>query len=329
MLHLRIISPPEVTERALAALGDQVGCTNVVVLTGAGHRPEGDLLLADVAREGADEVLTALIGLGLRERGSIAVEEVDLSVSDVADRAERAAPGQGSDAVVWADLTARTREESSLSVALLVFYAVATMLAGAAVLLDSAVLVVGAMIVGPEYGALAGICAGVVLRQGAAVRRSVLSLAAGFAVGIVATVLSTWLLTALGLISAELLTRDRPQTQFIYLPDAMSFVVAFLAGIAGMLALTSAKSGAVVGVLVSVTTIPAAGNAAVALAYAVSAATGAQRAALLDQAWTSMEQLGLNLLGILLAGTLTLGLQRRLQRRGRRPGRDRGVLAPR
>ena len=51
MLHLRIISPPEVTERALAALGDRVGCTNVVVLTGAGHRPEGDLLLADVARE--------------------------------------------------------------------------------------------------------------------------------------------------------------------------------------------------------------------------------------------------------------------------------------
>jgi hypothetical protein len=38
-------------------------------------------------------------------------------------------------------------------------------------------------------------------------------------------------------------------------------------GVAGVLALTSAKSGALVGVLISVTTGPAAANAAVALAY--------------------------------------------------------------
>ena len=79
--------------------------------------------------------------------------------------------------------------------------------------------------------------------------------------------LSTWLLTALGLIDSSALFEERPQTGFIYLPDAMSFVVAFMAGIAGMQALTSAKSGAVLGVLVSVTTIPAAGNIAVAVAY--------------------------------------------------------------
>lgn len=126
--------------------------------------------------------------------------------------------------------------------------------------------------------------------------------------------LFTWLLSALGLVSHELLLRPRPQTQFIYLPDAMSFVVTFLAGIAGMLALTSAKSGAVVGVLVSVTTIPAAGNAAVALAFAAQERSGEDRATLLDQASTSAEQLLLNLLGIVLAGIVTLWLQQRLWR---------------
>ena len=51
-----------------------------------------------------------------------------------------------------------------------------------------------------------------------------------------------------------MLTGPRPDTAFIYQPDVLSFVVAFLAGVAGMLSLTSAKSGALVGVLISVTT---------------------------------------------------------------------------
>jgi hypothetical protein len=54
-----------------------------------------------------------------------------------------------------------------------------------------------------------------------------------------------------------MLIAERPLTSFIWNPDALSWIVGFLAGIAGMLALTSAKSGALVGVLISVTTIPA------------------------------------------------------------------------
>jgi uncharacterized hydrophobic protein (TIGR00271 family) len=114
----------------------------------------------------------------------------------------------------------------------------------------------------------------------------------------------TGLLTGLGLVDQSYLTRPRPQTSFIFNPDAMSFVVAFLAGVAGMLALTSDKSGAVIGVLVSVTTIPAAGNAAVALTY------GEPR-----QAWESAVQLVLNLGGIFVAGATTLLLQQLIWRR--------------
>ena len=58
-----------------------------------------------------------------------------------------------------------------------------------------------------------------------------------------------------------------PFTEFISNPDFLSFFVAFVAGGAGMLSLTSAKSGALVGVLISVTTIPAASNIGVAAAY--------------------------------------------------------------
>lgn len=315
MLHLRLISPADCTGPARSLLVGHPGVTNVVILPGVGHQPQGDLVLADVAREATSEVLAELRALGLYDRGSIAVEDVDLSLSAVALQAERRAPGQGSDAIIWDDLEARTREDSALSAAYLVFFSVATILAGVAVLLDSAILIVGAMIVGPEFGAVAGICAGTVLGRWRMVRRSLGALALGFAVGIVAAVLSTWLLTGLGLTDTSALFRPRPQTDFIYLPDAMSFVVAFLAGIAGMLALTSARSGALLGVLVSVTTIPAAGNIGVALADGLSWDPVEMRSRYLEQAWTSAGQLALNLLGLLVAGVLTLWAQKRAWRR--------------
>jgi len=308
VLHLRLIVPVDSTDRARSLLADHQGVTNVVVLPGAGVRPEGDVMLADVARESANHVLDQLAGLGLTRRGSITVQGVDLALSTDADRAEAQAPGEGSDAVVWAELAARAKEESTLSATYLSFFAVAVILAGIAVLLDSSILVVGAMIVGPEFGVLAGICAGAVLRRWPVVRRSTVALAVGF--GIMAAVLATWLLTAVGLIDSAQLFQPRPQTAFIYRPDALSFVVAFLAGIAGMLALTSARSGALVGVLVSVTTIPAAGDLAVALAFASSTDPSRPRGDYLQQAASSTGQLLLNLLGLILAGALTLLIQR-------------------
>ena len=60
---------------------------------------------------------------------------------------------------------------------------------------------------------------------------------------------------------------SHPLTGFISNPDFFSFFVAFVAGVAGILSLTSAKSGALIGVLISVTTIPAAANIGVAAAY--------------------------------------------------------------
>jgi uncharacterized hydrophobic protein (TIGR00271 family) len=91
-----------------------------------------------------------------------------------------------------------------------------------------------------------------------------------------------------------------PFTDFITDPTFLSFFVAFVAGSAGVLSLTAAKSGALVGVLVSVTTIPAASNIGVAAAYGEWG--DARRAA---------TQLGLNLAGIVAAGVLTLFIQRR------------------
>ena len=65
VLHLRLISPADCSDGARSLLVGHPGVTNVVVLPGAGQQPEGDLLLADVARESASEVLADLRALGL------------------------------------------------------------------------------------------------------------------------------------------------------------------------------------------------------------------------------------------------------------------------
>ncbi|WP_435233029.1 DUF389 domain-containing protein [Micromonospora aurantiaca (nom. illeg.)] len=153
---------------------------------------------------------------------------------------------------------------------------------------------------------------GAAARQGGVVVRSVQALVVGFVAAMLATVVSTWALDAAGLVSREMLLAERPLTDFIWRPDALSWVVGLLAGIAGMLSLTSKKSGSLVGVLISVTTVPAAANVAVAAAYGVW-----------HEAAGSALQLVVNLAAIVLAGLLTLLVQRswwrRVARRSRQP----------
>jgi Domain of unknown function (DUF389) len=70
----------------------------------------------------------------------------------------------------------------------------------------------------------------------------------------------------LGRIPAPYLAGQRPLTGLLIGANVGAFAVASVAGAAGTIALGRAKSGAAVGVLVSITTIPAASNVEVALA---------------------------------------------------------------
>ncbi|MFF7368227.1 DUF389 domain-containing protein [Streptomyces tricolor] len=306
MLHLRLISPPERTDEVVRLIENTVGTTHLVVLPGTARNPAGDLVLCDVAREAGDELIDGLRRLGLDDTGSIAMETIDLSLSRRADEAEAEAPGEGADAVLWEGLTEATHEESTLSVTYVAFITLATMIAACGVVLDNAVLIVGAMAVGPEFGPLAGICTALVQRHPRLALRSLTALLVGFAVAMAATVGFSVLMDTIGLFHRSDLEGERPNTAFVYAPDAFSLIVAVLAGIAGTLSLTSAKSGALVGVAISVTTVPAAANAAVALAYGDT-----------SQTLGSSVQLLVNLGGIVLAGTVTLLAQKYFWKRQR------------
>jgi uncharacterized hydrophobic protein (TIGR00271 family) len=307
MVHLRIIVPPHQSEHTLDLLRASDSVVNLIYFERAAEKPIGDVILCDVTREEASVIVSDLKELEIDREGSIAIEEVDSHVSAVATLAEKAARGLPSDAVVWEEVESRTSENVELSASFLMFMALATLIAACGILLDQVVLIIGAMVVGPEFGPLAALCVAAVQRRRDLARRSLVALALGFPIAITASFLLTLGLDLVDLVPDDFAGQDHPFTDFISNPDFYSFLVAFFAGVAGVLSLTAAKSGALIGVLISVTTIPAAANIGVAAALGDG------------EYWVgAMLQLSLNLFAILLAGIATLYVQRRLYIRRRR-----------
>ncbi|MFD9943991.1 DUF389 domain-containing protein [Nonomuraea sp. NPDC059023] len=298
MLHLRLICPPGRTDEVLTVLEECPGITNIVVLPGAAREPAGDLVFCDTARESANETLSKL--KWLEDEGSIAIEHIDLALSKVATEAIEEAPGDPDDAVVWEELAHRVHNDSRITWAYVAFLAIATQLAGIGALQNSPILIVGAMVLGPEFGAVAAICFGLLRRRWRLVIEALRTLFIGFTIAIAITFACALVSHWLGWIDIENL-KINDEVKFIVKPDRWSFIVALLAGVAGVLSITSGKSSALIGVFISVTTIPAAGYLAVALAVG-------DWAEVAGPVW----QLAVNIFGMVLAGTVTLLIQRRV-----------------
>ncbi|NUR82157.1 MAG: DUF389 domain-containing protein [Dermatophilaceae bacterium] len=299
MLRLTATIPSKLTEQVTGVLSDSPAVSTLSVLRGAALRPVGDVVLADVAREGANAVVESLRDLGVHEDGTLQLEPVSTWVSRAGFEADEDTPGSSADAVVWAEVAQRSYEESELNWTFLSFMSLATLIAGIAIVLDTQILVIGAMVLGPEFGAIAALGVALVRRRPLLLAVAARALAVGFAVAIAVTCAAALIGRALGWVTLQDITGDRPATAFIYTPDKWSFIVAVLAAAAGVLSLTSARVTGLSGVFISVTTIPAAGNVALGLAFG---------------AWGEVRgsglQLVVNIIGMALAGWLTLALQR-------------------
>jgi uncharacterized hydrophobic protein (TIGR00271 family) len=107
---------------------------------------------------------------------------------------------------------------------------VATVIAVVGILTDSLVLIVGAMVVGPEFGPLAALCVGLVQRKPSLARQGLTSLALGFAAAIAAAIVAAWAFRATGLAPADLTASMHPDTLFISRPDSFAVIIAAAAG---------------------------------------------------------------------------------------------------
>lgn len=298
MLNVRVLVPAELAPKVIRALEDNEWVSGLAVFADVGIRPAGDLVVADLPREAVNQVVDTLRELGVHNEGTIEIRRVDTWLSREGFDAEESAPGSSADAVVWADVEQRSHEESELNWTYVTFLSLAALIAAIAIVLDSQILVIGAMVLGPEFGAVAALGVALVRRRQALLGHAVRTLVLGFAAAIAVTIVFALIGRGLGWITINDVTGPRPATGFIYSPDKWSFIVAVIAGAAGALSLTSAKSGGLAGVFISVTTVPAAANIALGVAFGSSYAI-----------WSSAVQLLMNIAGMTLAGWAVLALQ--------------------
>jgi uncharacterized hydrophobic protein (TIGR00271 family) len=312
VIHLRVVSPPDVTVNLMPVLRTDPAVLNLTVLPGAVSNPDGDAVHFDVLHGAANDVIGLLRDLGLEERGSIVLENVDTSISARADRAMARTGKFQQFTPVWAEVEARIGLEGSYPPSWFGLLVIAGLIGAVGILTNSEILIVGAMVVGPEYGAVLSLASGVTRRDWAQVRRSVAALVIGFALAVAAALLLSLLIRWAGLEPRAYRLGLRPVSALIDVPNWFSFIVAVLAGIVGVISLTEARTSTLIGVFISVTTIPAASDVGVSLAFDSR-----------KEAWGSALQLALNVTVLAAVAIVGLPLQGAIWRRaaGRAAGR--------
>jgi uncharacterized hydrophobic protein (TIGR00271 family) len=272
----------------MAVVAEQLGRLPGVRHVGlSDSRPGGPgLVTADIRPEAADAALTNL--------DQLRIPPEDVTLVRLETLGAGAAPE--STILVWADILARAQVQARVRGRYLVLMAVAGVIGAFAVVNRNPVLIVGAMAISPDLLPLTAACTGLVLRRSRLVRRGLGTLVLGLAVACLLSLAVTLFLRAFDLLPGGFTLGEIPAAQTHV--NATTILVAFVAGVAGMLAVET-RASAAVGVGISVTTIPAAAYVGVAIGLAE-----------FGSSWSALAVLGANIAMMLLGGSLALAAQR-------------------
>jgi len=303
MLHIRVVSPPGVTGHLTDELTAEAGVLNLLVMRGVAVSG-GDAVQFDAQDATANSILQLLERLGLHRDGSISITTVDAAIVEPARHPGGRRSYHGERAPVWELIEARIAADASYAPSFFALLVFAGLIGACGILTNSPILIVGAMVVGPEYSGIISIALGIERRNWPTVRRGLIALLAGFLLAIGVTLVFALCIRGLGKAPELYLHGTRPVSDLINSPNLYSVVVAVVAGIVGVVSLTLARAGALIGVFISVTTIPAAADIAVSIAFDSW-----------NEARGSTVQLLLNVGLLIIVGAVALRGQRLLWRR--------------
>jgi uncharacterized hydrophobic protein (TIGR00271 family) len=263
-----------------------------VIRTGEGNGGAA-VVMADLGDEAVDRALDQVTRMGVPAEDVVLVRVESIGQS-VAQRPLAS--------VVWADLLSQAGANARPFARYVVFMAMAGVIAAFGVIYANVTLIVGAMAISPDTMPITAAATALVLRRWRLAGRAVIALAIGLGTTCLVGGVMTFILNQLGLLPAGFEVGSS-FLQGLSTVNISTPIVAFAAGVAGILALETRASSAV-GVAISVTTIPAS-------AYlGVAAGVGE-----VDKAAGALLVLGVNVLMLLTAGCSTLLLQRVLARR--------------
>ena len=141
---------------------------------------------------------------------------------------------------VWEEVDWRIRSDGRFPPSWYALLIIAGLIAAVGLLTNSQILIVGAMVVGPEYGAITAGAYGIIKRERALVTKSASALVLGFGLAIVAALLLGLVIRAAGLQPRLFRAGIRPVNN-PHRTRADRLPVAVLAGVVGVISLTEAR----------------------------------------------------------------------------------------
>jgi uncharacterized hydrophobic protein (TIGR00271 family) len=307
MIHLRVVSPTDITDALVPVLRAEPAVMNLIVLRSAVSSPDGDAVHFDVLRGATDDVIERLRHLGVEQRGSIVLEDVDASLPPPAGRVSARRTRFEEFTPVWTEVEARIRLGGSYPPSWFGLLVIAGLIGAIGILTNSEILIVGAMVVGPEYGAILSLGFGVTRHDYKRMAHAAVAMVIGFTLAVASALVLSLVIRWAGLEPRAYALGIRPVSSLIDAPNWFSFIVALLAGVVGVLSITEARSSTLIGVFISVTTIPAAADIGVSLAFGSG-----------SEAWGSTLQLLLNVTVLTAVTIVGLPTQQALWRRAAR-----------
>jgi uncharacterized hydrophobic protein (TIGR00271 family) len=252
MLQMRVFIPEERAREIGALLQGTEGARHVMLV---GSTVEGSkaLITAELTPAATDQVMRQLVDAG------VLAEEIDVIQSDTVPTIEA---GRGSwlaprgEALVWSAVVNQARTNARFNAKYAAFMAIAGVIAAFGVITQNAILIVGAMALAPDLTPVTATSVGIVGRRPRLTGRALLTLAVGYLFTIAGALVTSAFFRMTGLLPSSYTLSEGivgPLASY----NLMIVIIAFAAGVAGILAFET-KAGAAVGVAISVTTIPAA-----------------------------------------------------------------------
>lgn len=265
---------------------DATGSSDVEAVVSVPMQPEDVEVVLDDLRELSlgDEQLTVVFDVNTVLLGGEEIEFDEPADEDAADRVAR---------ISREELRVRAGELLPSRSTYLLMTAVSAIVATAGVLMDSAAVVVGSMVIAPLIGPSLAASAGTVLDDQELSRAGLRLQLVGVALAVGAAMAFAFLVKSAFLVPPDIVIPEISQVRERLEPDFLALAIAFGAGIAGGVSLATGVSAAIVGVMIAVALIPPAAVIGIGIAWGLpTVVLGASVLLVLNLAAINLSALG-------------------------------------
>ncbi|QCS41109.1 DUF389 domain-containing protein [Natrinema versiforme] len=266
MRLIRVFVPDEDREAVRTALSEM---EIEFLFSEADGRRDGSIAEIPVPAGAADTVLEHLYDAGLDEETYTVVTDVDrASVPNAEEITDRYVEGpKGERGASHAEIRERAADLTPDTATYLAFAVASAVVAVGGLLLDSAIVIVGAMVIAPFAGSTLSASAGAVISDREMVVDSATSQVTGLVVAYVGAVVMSVFLQQTGFVQPTLSVGRVGQVGAFATPNLLTLVIAIAAGFAGALALATDLPVSLAGVAVAAAIVPAAAAAGIGTAW--------------------------------------------------------------